>query len=65
MLCLEPAKKRVAAFFDCQNIFKSVKALWGYSYPNFNPIELAKLLTIRHHTEGVDTDGYPSLYGAS
>ena len=52
MLCFEPAKKRVAAFFDCQNIFKSVKALWGYSYPNFNPIELAKLLTIRHHNEG-------------
>ena len=35
MLCFEPAKKRVAAFFDCQNLFKSVKALWGYSYPNF------------------------------
>nr|WP_315100435.1 NYN domain-containing protein [uncultured Fretibacterium sp.] len=52
MLCCEPAKKRVAAFFDCQNLFKSVKTLWGYSYPNFSPIELAKLLTVRHHNEG-------------
>lgn len=48
----EPDKKRVAAFFDCQNLFKSTEELWGYSYPNFDPIELAKLVTNNHRNDG-------------
>ncbi len=49
---IEPDKKKVASFFDCQNLFKSAKKLWGYSYPNFNPIELAKLVISKHKNEG-------------
>ena len=38
----ESDKKRVIAFFDCQNLFKASESLWGYSYPNFDPIKLSK-----------------------
>lgn len=52
MLYPEPSKKHVAAFFDCQNLFKSAEELWGYSHPNFDPIELAKLVTSNHRDDG-------------
>ena len=52
MIYEEPVKKRVVAFFDSQNLFKSVKKLWGYSHPNFNPIELSKLLVAKYAHQG-------------
>lgn len=41
---IEPEKKRLFTFFDCQNLFKSAQAAWGYSYPNFDPIKLSLLI---------------------
>jgi uncharacterized LabA/DUF88 family protein len=46
-----PHVKRVVAFFDCQNLFKASKALWGYSFPNFDPIKLASLITRKNQQE--------------
>ena len=40
--------KRVIAFFDCQNLFNAAKKLWGYSFPNFDPIKLAQLVSEKY-----------------
>ncbi len=37
----EPSIKRAIAFFDGQNLFRSVKEAFDYSYPNYDPIALA------------------------
>lgn len=37
----EPATKRVAAFFDGQNLYYSAKKAFGYKHPNYNPTALA------------------------
>jgi uncharacterized LabA/DUF88 family protein len=39
---LEPATKRVTAFFDGQNLFYAAKAAFGYSWPNYDPLVLAR-----------------------
>lgn len=41
---MEPLSKNVSTFFDCQNLFGAVKKLWGYSFPNFDPVKLSKLI---------------------
>lgn len=48
MACIAPTKKRVVVFFDCQNLFQSAKEAWGYSFPNFDPIELSKMIVRSH-----------------
>ena len=40
----EPQGKRVIAFVDGQNLFNAAKMAFGYSFPNFDPTELAKLV---------------------
>lgn len=41
----EPERKRVHAFFDCQNLFLAVKRLWpSHSYPDFDPVALARAI---------------------
>lgn len=37
----EPDKKRVAFFFDGQNLFKGAEEAFGYNYPNYSPMRLA------------------------
>jgi uncharacterized LabA/DUF88 family protein len=49
---IEPLKKRVVSFFDCQNLFKSALELWKYSFPNFNALKLSKLLASKYKDEG-------------
>ncbi len=40
---IEPEKKIVHAFFDCQNLFLSVKQLWPeHKTPDFDPVALAR-----------------------
>ena len=39
-----PQQPRVVAFFDGQNLYRSVMAAFGYTYPNYDPTKLAKLL---------------------
>jgi len=38
----ETAVKRAVAFFDGQNLFHAVKAAFGYTFPNFDPLKLAE-----------------------
>lgn len=40
-----PSTCRVHAFFDAQNLFLTAKECFGYKYPNFDPIKLAKEIT--------------------
>ena len=39
-----PAQPRVVAFFDGQNLYRSVMAAFGYTYPNYDPTKLAKFI---------------------
>ena len=41
---VETQTKRVIAFVDGQNLFNAAKMAFGYSFPNFDPLELAKLV---------------------
>lgn len=38
----EPSSKRTIAFIDGQNLFHSVKAAFGYPYPNYDPLALSR-----------------------
>jgi uncharacterized LabA/DUF88 family protein len=39
-----PAVLRAHVFFDGQNLFKTAKAAFGYTYPNYDPIALARFV---------------------
>jgi len=39
-----PVPPRVVAFFDGQNIYRSVMAAFGYTYPNYDPTKLAQFI---------------------
>ncbi len=39
---VEPTVKRTIAFFDGQNLFHAAKEAFGYTYPNYDPLELAR-----------------------
>jgi uncharacterized LabA/DUF88 family protein len=38
----EPPVKRTIAFFDGQNLFYAAKYAFGYSWPNYDPLKLAR-----------------------
>jgi len=38
----EPSIKRTVAFVDGQNLFYAAKNAFGYSYPNYDPLKLAR-----------------------
>lgn len=40
----EPSVKRAYAYFDGQNLFHAVKEAFGYSYPNYDPLLLARAI---------------------
>jgi uncharacterized LabA/DUF88 family protein len=40
----EPVVKRAAAFFDGQNLFYAAKHAFGYTWPNYDPLKLAKAI---------------------
>jgi uncharacterized LabA/DUF88 family protein len=40
----EPKCKRLYTFFDCQNLFHTVEKVWGYYFPNFDPIKLSLVI---------------------
>ncbi|MBI5170541.1 MAG: NYN domain-containing protein [Candidatus Eisenbacteria bacterium] len=59
----EPSNKRVAVFFDGQNLFHAVRNAFGTPYPNFNVVALSKLVAARSGWElgGIHTyTGLPS-----
>ncbi len=39
---VEPPVKRTVAFFDGQNLFYAVKKAFGYGWPNYDPLALAR-----------------------
>lgn len=39
---VEPPVKRTITFFDGQNLFYAVRDAFGYTYPNYDPLELAR-----------------------
>ncbi|HAU29286.1 MAG TPA: NYN domain-containing protein [Rhodospirillaceae bacterium] len=61
----EPETKRAIAFIDGQNLFYAVRDAFGYTYPNYDPLKLARemcrkegwdLVLVRFFT-GVPTEG--------
>ena len=52
-----PSKKKTVTFFDCQNLFRSAKAIWGYHFPNFDPIKLSKSVVGNHSSDGWRLNG--------
>ena len=40
----EPSIKRAAVFIDGQNLFHSVRAAFGYTYPNYDVLALSRSL---------------------
>ena len=49
----EPAVKRTIAFVDGQNLFHAAREAFGYTYPNYNPLALAKRIC---HDQGWHLD---------
>jgi uncharacterized LabA/DUF88 family protein len=39
-----PNISRVVAFFDGQNLYRSAKAAFGYTYPNYDPVKLSQFI---------------------
>lgn len=39
---VEPARKRVVAFVDGQNLFHAARDAFGYTFPNYDPLLLAR-----------------------
>lgn len=44
MTLSEPKIKKTLALFDGQNLFHMAKTLFGYTYPNYDPVKLAKVI---------------------
>ena len=53
-----PNPKRAVAFFDGQNLFHGAKAAFGYTFPNYDPLALAKAVCERQGWECVGTRFY-------
>jgi len=43
------APPRVVAFFDGQNLYRCVKAAFGYTFPNYDPTKLAGLVCAKQN----------------
>ncbi len=48
----EPPSKRVIAFIDGQNLFRSVKDQWGYHYPSYDVVKLSRAVGDLRASEG-------------
>ena len=42
---IEPSAKRTIAFVDGQNLFYAAKHAFGYTYPNYDPLALARAVS--------------------
>jgi len=62
---IEPQDKRVVAFVDGQNLFYAAKQAFGYNFPNYDPLKLARLVCERQIRWNLDKlyfyTGMPSL----
>jgi uncharacterized LabA/DUF88 family protein len=57
----EPATKRTVAFFDGQNLFHAAKTAFGYVYPNFDPLLLARAVCQAKGWQLVETRFYTGV----
>src|SRR5579859_1975670 len=48
----EPRTKRVVAFIDGQNLFHSVRWEFGYTFPNFDVVALARAVVATQAAKG-------------
>jgi len=58
---VEPARKRVVAFFDGQNLFHAAKEAFGYKFPSFDPLLLAKAVATEQSWELVQVRFYTGV----
>lgn len=56
---------RAVCFFDGQNLFHSAKAAFGYTYPNYDPLALSKLVCDRHGWDLVQARFYTGVPDAA
>ncbi len=47
----ERASRRAVVFIDGQNLFRSAKEAFGHSYPNYDPLVLARTICLREGCE--------------
>lgn len=47
----EGASRRAVVFIDGQNLFRSAKEAFGHSYPNYDPLVLARTICLREGRE--------------
>ncbi len=57
----EPPVKRAIAFFDGQNLFYAVKQAFGYRWPNYDPLALARAVCGSHAWNLQETYFYTGL----
>jgi len=58
---LEPSVKRAIAFFDGQNLFYAAKNAFGYSWPNYDPLKLARAVCQAQNWQLVKTCFYTGM----
>ncbi|MBI4922760.1 MAG: NYN domain-containing protein [Devosia nanyangense] len=56
---------RAVCFFDGQNLFHSAKAAFGYTFPNFDPLKLSKLVCRQQGWELVQARFYTGVPDAA
>jgi uncharacterized LabA/DUF88 family protein len=57
----EASVKRAAAFFDGQNLFYAAKHAFGYRWPNYDPLKLARHVCALHGWQLAATHFYTGL----
>lgn len=57
----ELKRKRAIAFFDGQNLFHCAKAAFGYTFPNYDPLLLAKKICEQQGWDCVGTRFYTGI----
>lgn len=61
---VEPQVKRAIAFFDGQNLFHAARQAFGYTYPNYDPIALARTVADRSGWTLAETRFYTGIPNA-
>ncbi len=57
----EPTVRRAAAYFDGQNLFYAAKQAFGYRWPNYDPLKLARHICGRQGWQLAGTHFYTGL----
>lgn len=61
----EPVEKRSIVFVDAQNLFHAVREAFGYTYPNYDILALAKTICERHGWKATQVRFYTGIPDAS